>query len=87
MISNFISYICQLCGYISFRIVSGILYLFLVVSEMKNADFFKLKRRKEILLNVLSDLDEAEPQAVVALDFDVHGFCKNFEVKPFFEEY
>ncbi len=31
--SNFLSYICQLCGYISFRIVSGILYLFLVVSE------------------------------------------------------
>ena len=33
MISNFLSYIYQLCGYISFRIMSGILYLFLVISE------------------------------------------------------
>jgi len=33
MISNFLSYIYQLCGYISFRIISGILYLFLIVSE------------------------------------------------------
>jgi hypothetical protein len=28
MVSNFLSYIYLLCGYTSFRIVSGILYLF-----------------------------------------------------------
>ena len=31
--SNILSYIYQLLGYITFRIVSGILYLFLAVSE------------------------------------------------------
>ncbi len=33
MVSNILSYFYQLLGYISFKILSGILYLFLVVSE------------------------------------------------------
>ena len=40
MVSNTLGYICQLFGYISFGIVSGILYLFLVASERSYSFFY-----------------------------------------------